>query len=282
MGHANTPFWRISGGARDSWILGTIHAGRWRSVELPALVADALDAADILFTESAVEAADQAAMIAKTLLPCGARLRELIGSTRFDVLLQLLEVLRIPVPVEVVDRHDIWFAILLLSTPPAASPSEAPLDLVLHEAAASSGKEIRFLENPEEHMSVLGRFSEAESLAILDETMAALKEDGAGFFQSLLGMYEEGRIAEIVKLMDCRHSVGLRRKFRKVMLHERNELFADRLLPHLERGGVFASFGAAHLPGVKGVVGLLRRKGVEVKPVRVKMPRIRSADRNEE
>ena len=271
---SNTVFWRVSVGDKDSWMLGTIHAGRWRGVELPSLIAEVLQSSDVVFTESAVEASEQASMIAKTLLPQGARLQELIGKERFDVLLELVRQLRIPVAAEIIDRHDLWFAILLLSTPPAVDSAEAPLDLVLHEMAASSGKPIRHLENPEEHMSVLGRFTFEESLAILDETMDALRNDGPVFFRNLLELYGEGRISEIVKLMDCRHSTKLRRKFRSIMLHERNELFADRLLPYFEKGGVFASFGAAHLPGVKGVVGLLRRKGLAVKPVRIEMPSI--------
>ena len=36
------------------------------------------------------------------------------------------------------------------------------------------------------------------------------------------------------------------------------------MAPELERGGVFAAFGALHLPGAEGVVELLRQKGFTV------------------
>lgn len=274
----NTLFWRIAGGGRDSWMLGTIHAGRWRSFGLPQVVSDALQQSDILFTESAVQAGEQAAMIAKTRLPEGVGLGDVIGARRLKTLFRLVKALGVNIPKEIIERHNVWFSILMLSTPSSADSSDAPLDLVLHEAATSSGKDIQHLEDPEEHMSVLTRFTDEESLAILDETMAALKDDGRAFLNNLLDLYGEGRVGDIVKLMDCRHSVKLRRKFRSVMLNERNERFADRLSPHLERGGIFASFGAAHLPGVKGVVGLLRRKGFGLEPVRVEMPPISSPD----
>lgn len=54
--------------------------------------------------------------------------------------------------------------------------------------------------------------------------------------------------------------------FTRVMIDERNLLWARRLVPILDRGNAVIAVGAAHLPGPRGVITLLRRSGYQVVP----------------
>ena len=56
-------------------------------------------------------------------------------------------------------------------------------------------------------------------------------------------------------------------KFRKILLNDRNKLFAQRLDPELRKGGVFAVMGALHLMSDQGLLALLEGHGFRVRPV---------------
>jgi uncharacterized protein YbaP (TraB family) len=53
-------------------------------------------------------------------------------------------------------------------------------------------------------------------------------------------------------------------QFAAALIDARNRAWMDVLVPQLELGGVFAAFGALHLPGETGVIELLRARGFEV------------------
>ena len=55
--------------------------------------------------------------------------------------------------------------------------------------------------------------------------------------------------------------------YMKNMLHIRNANMAERLDSVMPLGKVFAGIGAAHLPGERGVIDLLRKKGYTVEPL---------------
>ena len=57
------------------------------------------------------------------------------------------------------------------------------------------------------------------------------------------------------------------KKFIKYMLYYRNELMADKMDSLMKHNSLFTGIGAAHLPGEKGVIELLRQKGYTVRPV---------------
>lgn len=56
---------------------------------------------------------------------------------------------------------------------------------------------------------------------------------------------------------------------RKVLLYNRNEIMADRIADFTERHTIFAAVGAGHLGGGKGVLRLLKKRGLVVKPVKM-------------
>jgi uncharacterized protein YbaP (TraB family) len=56
-------------------------------------------------------------------------------------------------------------------------------------------------------------------------------------------------------------------KFYKALVTDRNERMSDRIAKFIKQQPTFIAIGALHLPGEKGVIGLLRKKGFKVEPV---------------
>ncbi len=61
------------------------------------------------------------------------------------------------------------------------------------------------------------------------------------------------------------------KKYEKYMLHLRNEIMAKGMDSIMKKQVLFTGIGAAHLPGDKGVIEMLRKKGYTVRPVSFKV-----------
>jgi hypothetical protein len=57
--------------------------------------------------------------------------------------------------------------------------------------------------------------------------------------------------------------------FREKFLYKRNEIQADAIDSNIRHRSLFAGVGAAHLPGNRGVIELLRKKGYQLRAVRM-------------
>jgi uncharacterized protein len=56
--------------------------------------------------------------------------------------------------------------------------------------------------------------------------------------------------------------------YRKLMIYDRNIIMANRMVGLSEENSCFFAIGAAHLPGQKGVMALLKRQGYKIVPVK--------------
>lgn len=81
------------------------------------------------------------------------------------------------------------------------------------------------------------------------------------------------RLSEIYQKGDARLLYQITKKssgkLRKLMLYQRNEIMADRIANFTNKTSIFASIGAAHLAGEKGVLRYLKQKGFSVKPITI-------------
>jgi uncharacterized protein YbaP (TraB family) len=71
------------------------------------------------------------------------------------------------------------------------------------------------------------------------------------------------KLEEITKKED----LGMER-FTEIMLYNRNRQWAEKLERIMVGQSLVIAVGAGHLPGEKGVISLLRKKGYKVEPVK--------------
>ena len=266
----STPLWKIEG-ELESWLLGTVHAGDWDADALPTPIRDALEASELLFTETRVTPDAQARMIAHTVLPEHLSLEGIVGTERFARLMAAVAELDGSPRPNTLNRHNVWFAIMSLSMP--GDGHSTALDVVVHDLALQLGLEVAPLESVREHLGVLDKFAVEEQLEILDEAMRSTPRDEP--FDRMIRLYKGGQmdaLADLISALEYDYSPPLKAKFQRVMLTERNQLFAERLAPALGGRKVFAAFGAAHLLGADGVVNQLRRMGMTLTPCPVEFP----------
>ncbi len=140
------------------------------------------------------------------------------------------------------------------------------LDLYIFQTGRRLGKKAAGVEN----------YYEAEKLileAYTDMAKEKKKKDNDldaeflnGYVEKIQDAYRKGDL-DLMDSLDnlTEQSVAFREKF----LYKRNEIQANAIDSIIKQTSLFAGVGAAHLPGRRGVIELLRKKGYTLKPVKM-------------
>jgi len=144
------------------------------------------------------------------------------------------------------------------------------LDLYIFQTGKKLGKSSAGVEN----------YYEAEKLvleAYADMAREKKKKkfdlDGESLSEMLEKLQQAYRRGDL-DLMDSLDNVLEQSEaFREKFLYKRNEIQANSIDSIIQTKSLFAGVGAAHLPGNRGVIEILRKKGYTLKPVKM-------ADRN--
>jgi uncharacterized protein YbaP (TraB family) len=136
------------------------------------------------------------------------------------------------------------------------------LDQALWEFARENGCQLRGIETFEEQIAILKKMS-------LDEQVKTLKEISRNFSKFrrhliyLTKLYEKGDIQQLYKA-----SKKSLKGAKWMMLYERNDIMATRILDIIKNDTACIAIGAGHLAGQQGVLRLLKLRGVKVKALR--------------
>jgi uncharacterized protein YbaP (TraB family) len=263
---ANALLWRIeTPDGAVSHLLGTIHSDDNRVLTLPEPVARAYDAADTLVLEMDLGAEDAKAMGQAMLLPPGQDLLSLVGPELYSR--SVIAMGERGYPEGVISRLQPWAVVMTLSMP--RPESGLFLDYVLFMGAKEQGKAIVGLESMAEQLAVFTDLGMEEQRTLLRDTLRDYKQYPQ-LFRQLIDAYLERDLEALVEISEqemASSDKALQERFMQALVEERNRRMAERLLPLLEKGGIFAAVGALHLAGEEGIIALLRKQGMGVTPV---------------
>ena len=139
---------------------------------------------------------------------------------------------------------------------------ETYLDMFIYQAARKNNKPVVSLEDFSESRYLVTKASGSPAKKNPDPWIRELMEKENPF------LLQENAYRE--RNLDLLDSIGIALNtpfFREYMLYKRNENMVHTLDSLLQRTTVFAGVGAAHLPGEKGMISLLRKKGYTVTPL---------------
>ena len=179
-------------------------------------------------------------------------------------------------PLANADRMKPWLIVSMIAVPQCEREMIAAGHPVLDDKIAAearrAGVPVDGLETYEETFGAFDRLSEAEMTSLLADGFAAVPEE-EDLRRTLEELYKAGEIAAIMEFniwfseqsgtgTDARAgAIGLER----ALIAGRNRAWMQRLASEIAQGGVFAAFGALHLPGPNGIVALLREAGFDVR-----------------
>lgn len=258
--------WEVHGeGVAASYLFGTIHSEDPEVLRLARPVRQAFDAANSVVLEVLLNMEAMIYSSTVMLLTDGRMLSDIIGRSLFEKTARAIAARGIP---EVVlERMKPWAAATTLSVP--APGTGMVLDLMLYQEAQQAGKPLHGLETIREQLDVFDTMPERDQVALLQDAVDNLdliEEMNAG----LLAAWKRRDLAAMMAISDAAMQSGDQRiahDFEQRLIIERNHLMADRVEPHLQRGGTFIAVGALHLPGEDGLIRLLEQRGYSLRMI---------------
>jgi uncharacterized protein YbaP (TraB family) len=143
---------------------------------------------------------------------------------------------------------------------------ETYLDMFIYQAGKKSNKPIVALEDIEESSALVGKANLNALKAKPDEWLQKTIQQ-----QDPLTLMQDAYRERNINFIDSINQGVYTRHYLKNMLYIRNNQMVQRLDSIMKKGKVFTGIGAAHLPGINGVIALLRSKGYVVRPLTSKI-----------
>jgi len=259
--HDRGLLWKIvREGTPPSYLFGTIHVSDPAIIDLPDAIVEALQQSERFVMEARLNGDDMLAFAQEMFFRDGTRLSDLLEAELYRDTEQLL--VRYGIPPMAVESLKPWAAFMTLNMPPEHG---LPLDLVLKNRAREYGLPVDGLETVAEQAAVF------ENLSL--DTQIELLTDSVCHYEVL-----QGDMADMKKLYlerDLEGLFGYHNRYHlqsgdqyqdlmQRLLWDRNRTMAERMQPILEQGTAFIAVGAMHLPGERGVLGLLEQAGYRV------------------
>ena len=248
--------------SETSFLFGTMHVqdirafGKWELVKAKILECDAFA------VEFDLEDKGQAASYTSTQIPEGQQLVDLIPEKKYKKLRRTL----LKATGFDLDRaqHTLPFLLIgIVSSFILRKDIPTSLDEQLWAFAKSESKELLGIETLEEQLSVLAKIpleNQVEMLLSLGKNIGRTRKE----LIHLTELYQKEELQLLNKAVR-KQAGGLR----KIMIYRRNEIMAERIYEQASSKKIFVAIGAGHLGGGKGVLRLLKQKGMKLRPVRV-------------
>lgn len=141
---------------------------------------------------------------------------------------------------------------------------ETYLDMFIYQTGRKYNKKTVGLEDAKKSLVLIMNIDYSDSKISDENTQKVVKIlKNKSFDAALMDYYRE----KDLDMMDSLLTLISPEPYLEAMLYKRNVIMTHSIDSIAKKGSLFAAIGAAHLPGKKGVIELLRVRGYTVKPV---------------
>jgi uncharacterized protein YbaP (TraB family) len=138
------------------------------------------------------------------------------------------------------------------------------LDLYIYQTGRKLGKQATGVEN---YFQTERLIMEAAQDMMKDKKKKAPDTDGESAFEIERKTQEAYRKGDLDLLDSLERLMEPSESYMEKFLYRRNEIQASSIDSIVQRHSLFVGVGAAHLPGKRGVIELLRKKGYTLRPI---------------
>lgn len=270
--------WKIEkDGVAPSWLFGTMHLTDERVVTLTPAAQKAYDGAQTVVIETTDVLDEQKAAVALMSRP---DLMMFTDSTTLDSLLSPQDKAIVEaglkergVPLASVQKMKPWMLAAVIAIPACEQQRKQAgvqiLDIKLANDAKAAGKEVTGLETMVDQINAMASLPIEFHIKGLVETLK-LGNKLEDLFETMIVMYERGDTGMVWPLFRQMQPPGTEQDtdgyaaFEEALIDTRNVTMADHAEPIIDKGNAFIAVGALHLPGEKGLVEMLRKRGYTV------------------
>ena len=246
---------------KPSFLFGTMHVKDQRAFHYESIVFTKITLCEAFASEFNLEDAKIKATSESMDLPDGMRIDELLSPRQFAKLNKIFKK-QTGQKLELFIHSQPLLITNILTETILSKDMPFSLDEHLFRFAKQQNKIILGVETFEEQLEILNKIPLKLQLKSLVEIAKNIKRFRKQILQ-MTKVYESGDIQKIFKSAK-RSTKGLR----KILLYDRNEIMAHRIGKMVLDQTTLFAVGAGHLGGKKGILRLLKKDGLSVKPVK--------------
>jgi uncharacterized protein YbaP (TraB family) len=263
--------YEVKSGTGTVYLFGTIHVGKPEFYPLDVKVNDAFAASGVLYLE--VNLSDASLVTnasAMATYPEGTRLDSKLSPSLKSKLDAALD--RYRLPKEAALRMKPWMlgqTLLLMEATRRGYDPAYSSEMHLLGLAAAQRKEVRGLETLAEQFAIFDGMPEPAQVKFLEDILDALESPSvAKDLDALVSAWSHGDAGELEDELSRERAeeTSFAREVLPRLVDDRNRTMAERIAD-LARSGktTFVAVGSLHLVGPRGVVALLRERGMAVR-----------------
>lgn len=264
---SQTLLWKISGKdlISPSYFYGSIHIQDQRVFDFSDDVSNALESCDAFAMEVLLDEVDPVKMQNEIRMPKGKVLSDLMTKEDFRKLDSLCKE-KMGVSAIFVNTYKPFFLCSALQQADIPKEKDQALDLFFLKCARKMEKSCYGLEDFMDQINMLNKMTINEQIDMLVELVNETAHENESQFDALLQAYLS---FDFDKMEDLFDDPNLSPKMRTALFDKRNVNMVNAFLKIGKKKSVFATIGAGHLIGPKGVLKLLEKKGYTVEPVQM-------------
>jgi uncharacterized protein YbaP (TraB family) len=268
----HTLLWKIEGKGmkKPSYLYGTMHVSSDKAFHLMDSVTIALESCSAFAAEINMDSLDLMALAAQMQMEDGQTINHLLSDTDYRLVSNYMQkTMGIPLFLFKTIKP-----VIILFTLQGKSLGEdnkdslhKVLDMFLFDLAKQDGKQVMGLETAESQLALLSDMPlEDQAKQLVQGVRNMIKEDTSGEApEDIVAEYENRDLNQVYKETVSDTSMGP--DFIDKFINKRNRGMADGMERVMNDKTLFTAVGAAHLPGPKGIIALLRKDGYKVSPV---------------
>lgn len=257
---AQSLLWKIDGGMLNSpsYIYGTIHIKDKRIFQYDNSVNEAMESCSAYAMEVDLNEDNMACFAKCVLLPEGKTLQDIFSPEDYMLVKGIIEK-ETGMAMSMFDRMKPFALLSLGLDSQIAGDTELTIDEFFYRQAQKEGKRILGLETLEEQLKMLEKIP-------LDYITDYFKNfhKGAEDLEEIILLYINADLDHLLLLMQKDKAMA---SLEKQLITKRNKKMVRGIIPLITGETAFIAVGAGHLPGKKGIIKLLEKRGYAVTPV---------------
>lgn len=268
--------WKVEReGLAPSYLFGTVHLTDPRATDFSDQVLGALAESKTLALEVADLSPSKtseaiAAAAQSVIFTDGNRLDKMLSAKEYTFVEKTLR--KTGMPTGLAPMFKPWIVTMILSVPDCERKKVAKgnlvVDMRLAEEARRLGIKVIGLETIKSQLEAMAAVPLDDQLQILRASLKYIEQTN-DLAETVLQLYLSRRISATLPFQAAlAKRVGVNpdvyKSFTRELLVKRNIKMRDTVMPLLDQGHTFVAVGALHLPGVTGLVALLREAGFKV------------------
>ncbi len=257
----NTLLWKVTNSQNEtsSYLFGTMHVWDERAISLMEKVATYINETTIFAAETVIGELNELPNEA-LFLPDEKTLADY-----FEVK-KILKIKRnigkiLGMEYAQIERFCPMVISNFFATKAIASKGEYRIDDMLWQFAISAQKPCIGIESVAEQMEIFKKIPLPFQCKQLSDAVKNIGKQSKEYRKTAF-LYEKMDILALYH-----HAKGSMGKLRKPLVYDRNVLMSERIFDLINEKPTFVAVGAGHLAGKKGVINLLKKKGLEVEAV---------------